>query len=96
MRKDDILKMIPLSYWEEYNKSWHEFAYKDKLNETGVIIKIRKKHPFKRHNNIERNESNIYLIGDINKAGGICDDCVDFSDEDIVESYCKIELSEVE
>jgi len=59
---------------KEYNKkSFCEL----KLNKTGTLVEIQFKN----------SETKTYLIGDINKLGGVCDDCTEFDENSIVKRY---------
>ena len=43
------------------------------LNNPGVLVRMQ--------------DGSEYLIGDINKIRGVCDDCTEFSEEAIVSAY---------
>lgn len=64
--------------WIKYGLSWEDFCWKkDNLAKVGTLVEINNK---------------IYLIGDINELGGVCDDCMDFDKIDIVTRYKKITI----
>ena len=48
------------------------------LNKPGTLIKMKGKK--------------IYLIGDVNPLGGVCDDCMNFDRKDIVKEYMVMEI----
>lgn len=73
-----------VAYLEECNKIDEEYDNKIKsmsfvglgLNQPGTLIEID-----------ENGVSTQYLIGDINKLRGVCDDCVAFRESAIVKRY---------
>ena len=68
--------------WIEYGKTWHEFRGWDpvklrtyaenSLAQPGTVIEV---------------DDCNYLIGDINKSGGVCNCCAEIRDDDIVTRY---------
>lgn len=63
-----------LDGWTTYGKSYRDFE-NDDLNDTGTLVVIG---------------GSTYLLGDTNRLGGICDDCVAFERDEIVEKYKKV------
>lgn len=68
------------AYNEEVKKIDEKLRQKSfcgrELNRVGTIIEIRIGKDLKQ-----------YLIGDINKNGGVCDDCMDFDKEVVITRY---------
>lgn len=58
--------------WVDIGKSWEDFLHHP-MRKVGVLIEVQ----------IGKTKKQ-YLIGDINKWGGICDDCTAFDEEDRV------------
>lgn len=59
------------SEWIPYGKTFEQFCADD-LNDRGVFILV---------------DGRAFLIGDINKIGGVCEDCMDFGPHSIVTHY---------
>ena len=73
--------------WIEYNKPWLDFE-DEGLSKAGTLVEI------KGNNNWNEAKTGYddttiakYLIGDINEARGVCDDCVEFHKQVIVLRY---------
>lgn len=60
-----------MNKWIPIDISYDEFE-DQKLNKPGTFIRVGGK---------------VYLIGDINRARGICDDCTEFRSSEIVSEY---------
>lgn len=64
-----------MSRWKNSNLEWLEFC-KNELNQPGTLVEVvwydSKKKPI----------TKIFLIGDINKVCGVCDDCTAFPAEE--------------
>jgi hypothetical protein len=58
--------------WITYYKSWDQFTT-DELNKPGVLVEL--------------DESERFLIGDMNTLAGYCDDCTQFSGSEIISRY---------
>jgi hypothetical protein len=61
-----------------YGRPYREFDT-DKLNRAGTVVKIAWAS--------ERWKGGMFLIGDVNLNGGVCDDCQAFTWDQIVEAY---------
>jgi len=72
--------------WKKYGKTWREFRSHG-LSKVGTILEVKGNghHP--------RPVTARYLIGDINKLGGVCDDCMAFDEDAIVLRYREVKLS---
>ena len=55
-----------MSEWIDYGKSWSKFCTEN-LNRSGTQIEVQD------FNDLTKQD--VYLIGDINKLGGVCDCC---------------------
>ena len=73
--------------WKKYGKTWQEFRSHG-LSKVGTILEAKGIHG---HHGTETTAR--YLIGDINKLGGACDDCMAFDDDAIVLRYREVKLS---
>jgi len=85
----------PKNDWIKFGGTWRDFAGSDadkKLATTGTLVRV--KMTKKEHNLPDTKGTWVgtqeFLIGDINKLGGVCDDCMEFSYESIVVEYKKI------
>jgi hypothetical protein len=71
-------KIMKKNEWVEYGLTWDDFCWKkDELAKAGTLVDV---------------EGKIYLIGDINEVGGVCDDCMDFEKSVTVSRYKKIKI----
>ena len=71
--------------WIEYGKTWQEF-YDEGLTVRGVVFQSpKKKHSTK---------VDVFVIGDFNPFGGMCD-CCSIDKERIILRYMQLELPEV-
>jgi hypothetical protein len=69
----------PSKFWVEYNKPWLDFE-DEGLARAGTFVEVKGDE-----NDAEAVEK--YLIGDINEARGVCDDCTAFPKGAIVLRY---------
>lgn len=74
----------------EYGKSWDEFCG-DGLNKSGTVICVESELR-ETYGKVKE----CYMIGDINKPGGTCDDCKAFGNAAIVAWYKVLEGCEEE
>ena len=73
--------------WKKYGKTWRELRNKG-LVKAGTILELKGRQGGSGTETTAR-----YLIGDINKLGGVCDDCMAFDDDAIVLRYREVKLS---
>ena len=64
--------------WIKFNGTLKDFRNAD-LCVAGVVIRIPMLYC--------PGEQTEYLIGHMNELGGVCDDCKDLKDDQLVESY---------
>ena len=65
--------------WTDFGDTWLAFCGTEDCR-PGVQVEIKRKVEGKR-------TKKLFLIGDINENGGICDDCMNFSYEDTVVRF---------
>jgi len=76
---------VEIGKWIKFGQSWREFSTPDEnggcgLAKPGTAIEIIPKS--------EKNQKRrVFLIGDINRHGGVCDDCMDFDRDSTVTRY---------
>jgi hypothetical protein len=61
-----------MTEWIEYGKSWKDFQ-DEGLNQPGAVIELE--------------DGTVYLIGDINMNGGLCDCCRGIKHNHLVVRY---------
>lgn len=64
--------------WIVYDKSWREFCNAG-LNKSGTQICVQDSYHLAKQY--------VFLIGDINELGGVCDDCQEVLDTQTVLRY---------
>jgi hypothetical protein len=75
--------------WKDIDITWRAFCARG-LNKPGTFIKVKGRRD---DGSMNYYDSKPLLIGDINELGGICDDCTEFKERDmIVISYAVIDL----
>lgn len=66
-----------MAMWKKFGKSWEKFTG-EKLNKPGTLVTVCE---------LGHQTACNYLIGDINKERGVCDDCTNFGTDAIVVRY---------
>jgi hypothetical protein len=75
---------MPMKKWIKFNKSWLDFD-KEGLALVGTMVEVK-------GTQYDPEAVAKYLIGDINEARGVCDDCTAFPKGSIVLRYRKINV----
>lgn len=70
--------------WIQFEKAWNEFKNRG-LAQTGVLVEVVDGKRWSASKGLANGD--VYLLGDINKLAGVCDDCVAFSNTDVVKRY---------
>jgi hypothetical protein len=60
--------------WNDFSGTWRDFRDSDHC-EPGVLVEV---------------DGSVHLIGDINRLGGVCDDCMAFDYEAKVTRYRRV------
>jgi len=71
--------------WIEFGGNWGSFREQG-LNRPGTQLDVQNCFDLTKHK--------LYLIGDINKLGGICDDCVGISSRATIIRYRILETND--
>jgi hypothetical protein len=71
------MKLNSTIEWQEVNKSWWDFSL--------ITYETRNDPPPVKPGMLLDTSIGILLVGDINDAGGVCDDCKGIRNDDIVK-----------
>lgn len=74
--------MIRVTPWVDYKKRIGDIP--SNFFKPGMVIEVK-------IINSTKKKKEVFLVGDINKLGGICDNCRMFTDNDIITRYRFIE-----